>query len=306
MSKIQDALTKARERGNLVVHPRALNRQAESAAAPGLPSPSEHARRTGEIARMGESRKLNRDELAEKRLIHAEMNVDDVVRAFKELRTKILQTAMGRNCAIVVSSVGGSGGATFVARNLAVAFALDETKTALLVECNLAAPDTEGLVPQRIPPGLTDYLDSDTVSLDQVIHAAGVPRLRVLPAGTKRGIGKDYFTSPRMASLLRELKQRYADRYIIIDAPPLLRSSDTKVLLDACDYALFVVGYGRATTDEIAQATKTVSPQKLLGVVFNDEVRLADLPWKEAFVRMLRWLTGRFGAGKAQAAGRSA
>ncbi len=91
------------------------------------------------------------------------------------------------------------------------------------------------------------------------------------------GLGADFFTSARWRALLMELKQRYPDRYLVVDAPPLGLSADAGATLAECDFAILVVPYGKVTQAQLSVAAKAVGPQKLLGVVLNDEPRVQDL-----------------------------
>ena len=58
----------------------------------------------------------------------------------------------------------------------------------------------------------------------------------------------------RMKRLVRSVRERYPDRYILLDCPPLARSADTQILLELCDYVVVVVPYARITPREIANS----------------------------------------------------
>lgn len=303
MSKIQDALAKAGDRRKKVspeseAPPEA--RRDRKAETVGLPLLAPVARNGAQLTRMKRAHELTPTQLVERRIVHPGMGVNEVAKAFKELRTRILQAAGGRNCSVVVSAVRGGDGASFVARNLAATIAFDETKSALLVECNVFGNSQGAWSLDERQPGLTDYLDRDDLALEDVICDVGLPRLRVLPIGTRRGVGKDFFTSAKMARLLDELKTRYHDRFVILDAPPVLESSDAQVLLEASDYAFLVAGWGRVTANAIGEATKAIGPKKLLGIAFDDELRLRDVPLREALAQLGRMLFGRFRSARAR------
>jgi Mrp family chromosome partitioning ATPase len=77
-----------------------------------------------------------------------------------------------------------------------------------------------------------------------------------------------------MRHLLSELRQRYVDRFIILDAPPITDSADARILAELADYAVLVVPYGAATEAQITAAAKLIGEKKLLGVVFSDMPRM--------------------------------
>jgi len=279
MSKIEDALKKVRAQGN-----GGLSKPAEEVGQQLIPTmnessdlaldvPSHH-----QIARMNEFRHLSNTDFVNSRIIFPGMQDTQVVNAFREARTKILQTTKGRNCSILVTSTSKAAGCSFVALNLAVAFTFDDTKTALLVDCNIEHSGNNGLVTGTAGLGLGHYLESDDVRVDQIIHSVGIPRLRIIPAGQKPASNREYFTSLRMRELLKGIRERYPDRYVIMDSPPIMEAADTRILAEVSDHVLLVVPYGRATEHQIAAAVKAIGSQKLLGIIFNNEPRLPKLP----------------------------
>ncbi len=287
MSKIEDALKKAqivrptRGAGQSLAPGRQLARTQSSQIA-GLESRA-HVR--DEIARMADPELIGGQELAENKIIFPDMRDSRIVDAFRELRTKIIQKGGSGNLVLLVTAVSEGNGGTFVARNLAASFAFDESKTALLVDCNLrnSSPFREGA--QEMSRGLTDYLESEDMSVDKIIYPVGIPRLRLIPSGARREIPTEYFTSLKMKQLLDSLKQRYAERYVILDAPAITESADTRILTELADYVLLVVPYGKVTQAQIIAAARAIGAQKLAGVVFNNRPRILGisremLSWK--------------------------
>ncbi len=278
MSKIEEALKKIRAQGDVSAQKgmtetrRQLTPAMDMASDMSLRAPSVH-----QIAQMSEPRHLSKTELAKSRVIFPAMDDTEVVNAFREARTKVLHATGGRNCSILVTSTSKTAGCSFVALNLAVAFTFDEARTAMLMDCNIEQPAHHGLLKEGAGLGLGDYLESDDVRVEQIIHPVGIPRLRMIPAGQKPTPNREYFTSLRMRQLLKGIRERYPDRYIIMDSPPIMEAADTRILAEVSDYVLLVVPYGRATENQINAAVKAIGKQKLLGIVFNDEPRLPKL-----------------------------
>ncbi|MHB8415869.1 MAG: P-loop NTPase family protein [Acidiferrobacteraceae bacterium] len=232
-----------------------------------------------DIARMNEPWSLTATDLAEIRLIYPGMEQRRATEAFRAIRTTVMRSCGGTNCVVLVTSIRENGGASFVARNLAAAFAFDETKTALLVDCHLNAPAHQHLMPSQYQFGLTDYLESDGVKIDEIVHPVGIPRFRVIPAGRRSVMSTEHFDSVRMRDLLGHLKARYPDRYIVLDVASLNVSPDAHVLSEVSDLVLLVTSYGQATESEIWAAAKSVDERKFLGVVFNDEPEMPGVSW---------------------------
>ncbi|MBI3546662.1 MAG: AAA family ATPase [Gammaproteobacteria bacterium] len=286
MSKIEKALSKARSTGALrVISSQPTNAEKIAEAAPVTSEETalieQRAGASDAITRMREKSLLGKQVLAENHLIYPELGENGTVRAFREIRTKIIQKLQGRNSIIMVTSVTGGGGSSFVTRNLGVAFAFDAGKTALLIDCNFKNPSLHQLFGTGTFHGLTDYLENSQMDIAEIIHAVGIERLRIVPSGGKREIPAEYFTSAKMKRLLDNIKQRYRERYILIDAPPMTESADTQILADLCDYVVLVVPYGKVSDAQIDSCVKAIGDKKLLGVVFNNEPVLPELNWRQ-------------------------
>lgn len=224
------------------------------------------------IARMSGGRALTAAQLRERAIIHRTDVAQAEVDAFRELRTRLLAIADGNFVTLVAPVSAGCGG-SFVARNLAAAMAFDDARSALLVDCDLRHPSQHAVMRVDIGAGgLIDYLDDDETAVSSVLYDTGVPRLRLLPAGTPREAGTEYFSSFRMRLLLDSLRSRYADRYILLDGPPVAGSPDARILADLADVVVLVAGYGRDTPAAIAQAAANFDPARFAGVVFNQGV----------------------------------
>ncbi|MEM7707665.1 MAG: polysaccharide biosynthesis protein [Pseudomonadota bacterium] len=222
------------------------------------------------IALMEEPNPLVPKALDENLIIHARTPHLEAFNAFRELRADLLQRSKGRNYVCVITSLYPRGGATHVALNLASAIALDRSKTALIVDCNLYRPAVHSLLGVRAEPGLTDFLnDPDGVSISDIIKPAAIPRIRVIPAGGPVARETECLSTMNMRLLIHMLQQRYPDRFIIIDAPDMRAAADTRLLENYADFVCMVVPYGKATSSKIVDATNTFTPEKFAGVIFN-------------------------------------
>jgi len=296
MSKIESALAKARARG-IQLAPTGGARKGSTELVPAhgralVDRQSREAAAATTLKRMEEAWTLDRDALSERRIIHPDMADPQVAMIFRDLRTKILQAARD-NCTIVVTSCAKGKDSAPLATNLAVSFSLDDSKTAVLMNCDLMASSIDQLVQAPDAFGITDYLRTQSVSMEEIIHPVGLPRLRVIPVGKTRDQMAEYFTLAKMNQLLSDLRARYADRYVILNAPPIYESADTRVLIELADYVVLVVPYGSVTESQVSSAAKMVGEKKLLGAVFSD---VPTLP--SGHRGMLGWLARLAGVGQ--------
>lgn len=222
-----------------------------------------------QIVRMQEPRRLLPDDLDERRIIYPESSNRKLVNHFRNLRTKLLEKSGGNNFTLVVSGAREGAGSSFVALNLAAAFAFDEAKTALIIDCNLREPalhSTLDIVPES---GLTDFLDDPDYDIARILYPTGIPRLRLIPAGSRRETPAEFFTSFRMKQFLQAVRRRYPDRFIVLDTAPITESPDARILTELCDYAMLVIPHAGMTADGIEQAAGAFHAEKFVGAVIN-------------------------------------
>jgi Mrp family chromosome partitioning ATPase len=209
------------------------------------------------------------DELYEKKIVFTGMRQREVLNAFREVRIKLLARHHSDNMVVLVSSVAVGVPSCDFSFNLAATFALDQHKTALYVDCNPYNSDVERYITCDVDSGLSSYLTDYTVPLKNIIYASGVERLRVIPSGGASESAAEFFNSKRMEVLVAEIKSRYPDRFIVLDAPSIQQSTEARILAKYCDHALLMVPFGKVVTDEVLSAVDAVGKEKFAGLVFN-------------------------------------
>jgi len=222
-----------------------------------------------QIVRMQEPRRLTPDDLDERRIIYPESSNRALVNKFRDLRTKLLEVSGGNNFTLVVSGASEGAGSSFVALNLAAAFAFDQAKTALIIDCNLREPSLHTVLDVMPETGLTDFLDDPDYDIGRILYPTGIPRLRLIPAGSRRETPAEFFTSFRMKQFLQAIRRRYPDRFIVLDTAPISESPDARILTELCDYGMLVVPHGRITPTTAEQAATAFNPEKFVGAIIN-------------------------------------
>lgn len=232
-------------------------------------SPDSDQQKPG-IHQMGEVDTFSSDELDALKLIYAGMPASKVLNTFRELRTQLMQMNNKSNFVCMVSSISHQGGASYIASNLAAAFALDITKTSLIIDANLYAPSVDRLILGEAKTGITDYLANVGLGIKDIVYATGVPRVRAIPIGGNSEGAAEYFSSEKMLGFVNEIRERYSDRYIFIDAPPVSDSSEARILAEIADMVVLVVPYGKATLAKVREAIQIVGGDKPCGLVYNN------------------------------------
>lgn len=189
---------------------------------------------------------------------------------YRKLKTMVLKLTKKdfRNMLSVTSPLGGEG-KSITSMNLAVMLAQEYGQTVLLIDADLRKPSLARYLGIETGAGLADCL-ADKLDAGKVIIKTGIPKLSFLPAGRPVPNPAELLSSYRMKELIAELKNRYRDRYIIIDTPPLLPFAESHALALLVDGVIFVVKEGVATVKGIADAFEMLKGTNVLGVVYND------------------------------------
>ncbi|MBI3187490.1 MAG: hypothetical protein HYZ31_06480 [Gammaproteobacteria bacterium] len=243
-----------------------------------------------EIALMDSGELLNNSQLSNIGLIHSDMTDSTIANTYRDLRTKLIQKSNGKNFVAMFTSAAPGNDSSVTSLNLATAFALDESKTALMLDCNINNPHLDSMLGLDIDTGLTDYLEDEHIDIASMLYNSGIQRLNVIPSGTARETVTEHFTSMRMRQLMENLITRYNDRYLFVDAPPVLDSADTRILVELCDFVVLVVPYGKVTRNRLLEAANAIGKAKLLGVVFCDIPKLPNyvFPDIKTIIRYIR------------------
>ena len=188
---------------------------------------------------------------------------------YKVLRTQLLQRMKpkGWNTVMVTSTRPGEG-KTLTTINLALTFAMAYNHTVLLVDCDLRKQSVYHHLGIDSDKGIVDYL-ADSRPLSDLIIWPKVDKLTLISGGRTVRNSAELLGSPRMSELMVEMKSRYSDRYVIVDAPPILAGADTLALAPLVDGIVIVVESGGPSIREIREALALIPKEKFLGFVLN-------------------------------------
>ena len=189
--------------------------------------------------------------------------------AFDILRTQVLQRmdAHGWRTLGITSPKNGMG-KTVVAINIAASVARMTERRSLLVEFDLRKPQLAEYMGIPLGNSINTLLDAD-FDVSAALAASGLPRLTLLPASCPVENSSEVLASGRIASMISEIRDRYADRVVIFDLPPLLHGDDALSVLPRIDCVLMVIGDGMSGRSEIEESLRLLRPSNLVGVALN-------------------------------------
>ena len=208
--------------------------------------------------------------LIENRCVCIEPDADEL-ESYKVLRTRIQQAVKTKGWnTILITSPNAGDGKTLTAINLALTFAKAYNQTVMLVDCDLRRQNIHRLLGIESAAGIVDFLVDDK-PLKEFIIWPGIEKLTVISGGRSIQNSAEVLGSARMQALIQELKSRYDDRFVIIDAPPLLSGADTMALAPCVDCILMVVKESSTRMREIKKAIDMIPQDKFLGYVLNHQ-----------------------------------
>lgn len=195
---------------------------------------------------------------------------------YRHIKRPLLANAAGKGAAInensnlimVTSSQPGEG-KTFTSINLALSMATERDRTVLLVDADVLKPSVSKFFGIDNGPGLVDFLIDDNIDLSEVLVETNIPSLVLLPAGNSHHLSTELLASENMRQLAREMSQRYADRIIVMDSPPLLATTEASVLASLVGQVVMVVEAERTRQSMVREALALLDPDMTVGFVLN-------------------------------------
>src|SRR6266850_541208 len=218
--------------------------------------------------------RLDLDQLRRQSLITPGGERTPIAESFRRVKRKVLmQVAKAKdgvpaNLVMVSSALAGEG-KTFCAVNLAISIALEMDHTVLLVDADVARPSVPQMLGFEAEKGLMDLLLDRELDLADVLCKTDIDKLIVLPAGTAHQHATELLASGAMRTLLQEMAERYHDRIIIFDSPPLLVASEAGVLASQMGQIVMVVEAGKTAEAALKDALGRIETSNITGLLLN-------------------------------------
>jgi Mrp family chromosome partitioning ATPase len=200
--------------------------------------------------------------------------------AFQMLRTQVLQRLRQRSWnTLAVISATPKDGKTFTAINLAIAIAGDTNHTTLLVDLDLRNPSVHQRFGIRPEVGVEQCLRGEAAVAEALINPQGYPKLLLLPARESVSNSSNLLSSQRTRRLIRELKERYPNRVVLFDLPPVLGADDALAFAPQVDAALVVVGEEHTRREDLLRCFEIMRNVPVIGTVLNGSRTDASLAY---------------------------
>jgi len=216
---------------------------------------------------------INFDAIAAAGLLVPNATRSKMADEYRVIKRPLIANAMGKgvprvpngNLIMVTSALPGEG-KSFTAINLAISIAMELDNTVMLVDADVARPSVLNML--GLPPaaGLLDVVDQDSVDISDVLLRTNIAKLSILPSGTQHQRATELLASAAMVRLLHDMANRYPDRIIVFDSPPLLLTTEARALATHMGQVVMVIHAGQTDQSAVKEAVRTIEscPVKML------------------------------------------
>ncbi len=218
---------------------------------------------------------LDFDALGEMGIIMPDDKRTQLKEEYKHIKRPLLQKAalegnqLTHSNLIMVSSAHSGEGKTFSSLNLAMSIAVERDRRVLLIDADVVKPSLDGILNVKGRPGLVDYLNGELSDFADAMLRTNVENLTVVPAGRAHHLTHELLASNAMRDLANEMASRYPDRIIILDSPPVLATSEAKVLSRLVGQIVLVVEQDKTSQTAVKDAIEYLEKDKITGLILN-------------------------------------
>ena len=97
-----------------------------------------------------------------------------------------------------------------------------------------------------------------------------IDNLFLLPAGEPHSSPSELLTTSKIIDLLKKENSEGKKQYIIIDSPPIIPTTDPRILANYVGGVLLVVQAGKTPKDVISHSLSLMKKANIIGIVLNN------------------------------------
>ena len=139
----------------------------------------------------------------------------------------------------------------------------------MLVDADVARPSILRVLGLQPGPGLLDLLSTESADLSTMLLKTNIDKLTILPSGTPHERATEMLASDAMTRLLADMGKRYADRIIVFDSPPLLLTTESRVLATHMGQVVMVIQAEKTLRADVQNALSMIEACPVKMVVLN-------------------------------------
>lgn len=192
---------------------------------------------------------------------------------FRVIKRPLIRNAMGKGASVIangnlimVTSALAGEGKSFTAINLALSIATELDNTVMLVDADVARPSVLRVLGLPPSPGLLDLVLDESRDMSSVLLKTNIDKLSILPSGLQQQRATELLASDAMIRMLGTMAKRYPDRIVIFDSPPLLLTTEARVLAAHMGQIVMVVRAETTLQSDVQHALSHIEacPVKML------------------------------------------
>ncbi len=265
---------------SMPVQPPASAAAAAPVPSPRVDTPSDARVAARTDAALGSARKQSRihiEALRARGFVTPDGAPTEIGQQFRMIKRPLLVNAFGSGSTpavkkgrrVMVTSAFAGEGKSFCAINLAMSIAAERDTHVLLVDADVARPSLPRELGIESSRGLMDWLTETTLDIGELVQPTNVDKLSILTAGRHHEQATEFLASESMGQLLDHLSDRYDDRIIIFDTPPLLITTEARVLAAYMGQIVMVVEAGATSREAVKDALASIGSPEVVGMVLN-------------------------------------
>jgi len=170
---------------------------------------------------------------------------------------------------ILITSSIQQEGKSYIASNLAATMCMGLDEHVLLVDADLRNPKVHTYfnIPQA-QYGLSTHLREGT-PLPELLQKTSLRKLTVLPAGLSSENPAELISSRSMQKFVQEVRDRYPDRLVVFDSPPLKLAPEAYVLASLVDGFYLVVRRAKTPREAVKATLERLNRENFRGTILN-------------------------------------
>ncbi|MBX3641039.1 MAG: XrtA-associated tyrosine autokinase [Nitrosomonas sp.] len=196
-----------------------------------------------------------------------------VAEQFRIIKRPLLTKAFikkNNNLVMITSALAGEG-KSFCAVNLALSIASEMDHRVLLIDADVARPTIPSILGFQNKIGLMDILIENSIDVVDVLMKTSIEKLSLISSGSTHPHATELLASQTMLMLLDELAQRYNDRIVIFDSPPVLLTSEARVLAERMGQIVLVVEAEQTTQQTLKHVINQFGASSDISLIYNKD-----------------------------------
>lgn len=214
------------------------------------------------------------------RLTPPEEDEPRLMSQYRQVKRPLIANATGRGAPmlpngrlIVIGSAMPGEGKTFTALNLAISMSLEKDLHVVLVDADVAKAQLTRVLGAAEAPGLLDALRDQNLDPERTVLPTDIANLSLIPAGQHSPQATELLASSRMAQVAAILLRRDRQRILLFDSPPLLLTSESRVLTQMAGQVVVVVRAEATPQPAVLDALELLQGDGAVYLVLNQSTR---------------------------------